>query len=267
MTYLGDRTVEDCLWVGDRQTAEELLQAYSRTVGLFHRLGREALPAIDAARRSRGYTPDQFWPPFAREDEALKTGYVEHGDAPIESLGPELRRVVAETFWDEATATLIQWDCWPGNAMQMRGHTPLIDLENSMQADPLLDVASWHLCFPAAPLRSPWAAALPAHVVTEMDRTYEAATGESIDTRRLALACASRMQFELTASGGRKLISGQLPQRVRLLYAVRLEATAELCRNASVLPTLAASMAAIAAKARGTDLVDAHLNTYPALQT
>ena len=99
-----------------------------------------------------------------------------------------------------------------------------------------------------------------------MDDAYADASGKPIDPRALAFGVASRMLFEVTASGAQKLAAGTLDRRIRLLYARRLETAAEVLRRAAVLPTLADAMLAMAARARGVDLANAELSAYPALR-
>ena len=135
-----------------------------------------------------------------------------------------------------------------------------------MVAAPLVDVSSWHLSFPAAPLRSPMPAAIPDAIVALMDRAYAQASGREVDSRDLAFGVASRMLFELTASGAQKLMNGTLDDRIRLLYSIRLDKAAELLQRASVLPTLAAAMTTISKKARGGANELPVLAPYPAFR-
>ena len=265
MEYVGDTSVEDLLHGGHREEAEQALVGYASAIGRLHRAGSEAIGALRQRREAHGYPDNRFWPAFARDPQA--SGLATYTNASPELVTSEIKSVVAKTFADpHERRTLVQWDSWPGNSIVRAEQTVLVDLENSMSGDPFIDVASWHLLFPAAPHRLPLPGGIPAQLVTQMDAAYADASGQEIDLRALAFGVASRMLFEVTASGAQKLAAGTLDPRIRLLYARRLETAAEALRRAAVLPTLTDAMLAMAARARGVDLANAELSTYPALR-
>ena len=265
MEYVGDTSVEDLLQGRPREDAERALVGYASAIGRLHRTGSEALGAVRRWREGRGYPDNRFWPPFARNPQA--SGLATYTSASADLVTAEINAVVAETFAEShERRTLVQWDNWPGNSIARAEQTVLVDLENTMSGDPFIDVASWHLFFPAAPHRLPLPGGIPAQLVTQMDAAYADASGQEIDLRALAFGVASRMLFEVTASGAQKLAAGTLDRRIRLLYACRLETAAEALHRAAVLPTLTDAMLAMAARARGVDLANAELSTYPALR-
>jgi len=265
MEYVGDTSVEDLIQGGQARKAESALLGYASAIGRLHRAGSEALGALRLRREASGYLDSRFWPPFARDRRA--PALATYTSASAELVTSEITAVVAETFADEREGrTLIQWDSWPGNAIARGEQTFLVDLENSMSGDPFIDVASWHLLFPAAPHRLPLPGGIPAQLVTRMDAAYANASGQEIDPRALAFGVASRMLFEVTASGAQKLAVGTLDRRIRLLYACRLETAAELLGRAAVLPALRDAMSAMAARARGVDLANEEPPPYPALR-
>jgi len=266
MEALDGSTVEDVIRGNDREEAARGLVAYANAIGLLHLVGRDAALAIGRAREERGYDQSRFWPPFARDPRGAAARLAAFTDAPRDPLADEIAYVVARTFEAPgADATLIQWDCWPGNAIGPQDRVVLVDLENSMFGAALVDVSSWHLAFPPAPLVLPLAGLIPDELIRRMDRAYVEASGREITTQDLAPAVASRMLFELTAPSAPKLMSGSLDAGIRALYAFRLMRASELVRQASVLPVLASTMVNIAAKARPSDPATAQPLPYPAL--
>ena len=265
MEYVGDRSVEDALQGETREDAERSLVAYASAIGRLHRAGGEAVGTLSQLREVRGYSDSSFWPPFARDAQA--SGLAAYASASPELVTSEISEVVAETFADpRGRRTLIQWDSWPGNSIARGEQTFLVDLENSMTGDPFVDVASWHLLFPAAPHRLPLPGVIPLELVQRMDRAYTEASGQKILPRPLAFGIASRMLFEVTAAGAQKLAAGTLDHRIRLLYACRLEKAADVLDRATVLPALMDAMSTMAAKARGVDLAGTELAPYPAFR-
>jgi hypothetical protein len=265
MEYVGDTSIEDLIQSEQARDAEPALVGYASAIGRLHRAGSEVLGALRLRREAGGYPDNRFWPPFARDRQA--SGLSAYASATPEVVTSEVNAVVAETFADAHKGrTLIQWDSWPGNSIARGAQTFLVDLENSMSGDPFIDIASWHLLFPAAPHRLPLPGRIPAQRVTRMDAAYANASGQEIDSRALAFGVASRMLFEVTASGAQKLAAGTLDRSIRLLYACRLEAAVELLGRAAVLPALRDAMSVMAARARGVDLAHAEILAYPALR-
>jgi hypothetical protein len=265
MEYVGDTSIEDLIQGREARPAESALLGYASAIGRLHRAGSGVLRALQLRREASGYPDSRSWPPFARDRQA--SGLATYTSASAELVTSEITAVVAETFAGEHEGrTLIQWDSWPGNSIARGEQTFLVDLENSMSGNPSIDVASWHLLFPAAPHRLPLPGGIPAQLVTRMDAAYANANGQEIDPRALAFGVASRMLFEVTASGAQKLAAGTLDRRIRLLYACRLEIAAEVLGRAAVLPALRDAMSAMAARARGVDLANAEIPAYPALR-
>jgi hypothetical protein len=117
---------------------------------------------------------------------------------------------------------------------------------NPVPANALLDVSSWDLAFPAAPLRAPFAAALPADMMDQMDEAYQRTAGRDISADRLAVAIAGRMLFELTASSAPRLLYDLIGTPIATLYELRLRRAASMLRAADVLPEFAAAMEQLA---------------------
>ncbi len=257
--------VEEVIRGTDRGLAVQQLVAYARAVGVFQDASRGCSAAIGAVREARGFAPSAFWPPFVRELEAASERLAALSDTPFDLLRREIAEVIERTFEPVEDGPLIHWDTWPGNAIALRDRVVLVDLENTMRGAGLVDLCSWHLAFPAAPLRLPFAAPLPEQVIAAMDRAYAHATGRPMTVDDLAYASASRMLFELTAPSAWKLTSGTLDDRVRALYMFRLMRAADYLQRAEVLATLAAAMLSVASKTRRATHTVEPLQMYPAL--
>jgi hypothetical protein len=166
MEWLAGPTVEEVIRGTDRHDAERRLVAYARAIGLLHAKGRHALAEITTARQERGFAPRDFWPPFARDPHGAALKLSTFSASPLAELADEMVEVVDRTYGAPLDdATVVQWDNWPGNAVALPDRIVLVDLENAMYGSPLLDVSSWHLAFPAAPLRLPMASRVSIDLV------------------------------------------------------------------------------------------------------
>ena len=260
-------TVEEVLRGGAPGGADRWLVAYARAMGILHSAAAGAVAAIRRVREERGHTESSFWPPFARDVRASAEKLAAFSETPADELAREMAEIVQRTYEAPgADGTLIQWDSWPGNAIAGRDKVVIVDLENSMNGSGLIDVSSWHLAFPAAPLRAPFAGPIPDRLIKQMDGAYEQARGRRTNAANLAFAVACRMLFELTAPSVRRLASGTLDDRIRALYAFRLERAASVLRRAGVLPVLTDAMQSVAAKAKPTTASGDHLQPYAAVR-
>lgn len=262
MDFVDGPSVEDMIRGSDRDLALRHLVSYARAIRTLHRIGRSVVSNVAQAREGRGHPAMEFWPPFARDARAAVARLTASTDAPSDRLTEEVGEVVERAFQNVGNAaTLIQWDNWPGNSVAASDKVILVDLENAMRGDGLLDVSSWHLAFPPAPLRLPLADALPDAVVAAMDQEYQDASGLTVEEQSLAFAMAARMLYELTTPSAPKLVAGTLDPRIQVLYAYRLRRAAATLERAAVLPALGTLMSEVAARVTSGE---ARVGVYPA---
>jgi len=248
MTEADGVPVENVIRSQERDTARLALAGYAGAIGLLHSVSREAVDGITSGRQEAGFREDDFLPPFARDPRESSRRVADLTGRSADALVIELRDVIAEGFAGDSLDTLIQWDTWPGNAIAAPDAVTLTDFEHALRGNALLDVSSWHLAFPAAPLRAPFAAQLPAVVMDEMDEAYQRTAGREITAERLAVAIAGRMLFELTASSAPRLLADLIATPIATLYELRLRRAASTLRAADVLPEFAAAMEQLASQ-------------------
>lgn len=160
MTEATGVAVENVIRLEKRDSARLAMVRYASAIGLLHRVSREAVDRITSARRDAGFREDEFLPPFARDPRDSARRVAELIGWSADTLTVELRDVIAESFASNSANALIQWDTWPGNAIAGPDAVTLIDFEDALRGNAVLDVCSWHLAFPAAPLRVPFSCAI-----------------------------------------------------------------------------------------------------------
>jgi len=239
-------SVENAIRTQERDAGRLVMARYASAIGRLHSLTRGVVNGIASERQQDGFAEKVFLPPFARDPDDAAHRVAQLVGQSSDALVVELRDVIAESFWSASANTLIQWDTWPGNAIAASDATTLIDFEDAVRGNALLDVSSWHLAFPAAPLRIPFAAQLPADVMNEMDAAYESAVGRTIDAERLAVAIAGRMLFEVTAPSAPRLFNDLAGTPIAALYLLRVRHAASVLRTADLLPELATVMEQLA---------------------
>jgi hypothetical protein len=239
-------SVESVIRTQERDAGRLAMTRYAGAIGLLHAVTRGAVDRITSERRQEGFVEEDFLPPFARDPDEAAGRVAKLVGRPSDALVVELRDVIAESFESASADTLVQWDTWPGNAIAASDATTLIDFEQGLRGNALLDVSSWHLAFPAAPLRLPFAAQLPADVIDEMDTAYESAVCREIDGDRLAVAIAGRILFEVTAPSAPRLLNDLVGTPIVALYLLRARQAASMLRTADLLPELASVMEQLA---------------------
>ena len=239
-------SIENVIRTQERGAGRSAMARYASAIGLLHSVSRGLVDRITNERQQDGFAEEDFLPPFARDPGDAARRVAKLVGRASDALVVELRDVIGESFRSASADTLIQWDTWPGNAIATSDAVTIVDFEHGLRGNALLDVSSWHLAFPAAPLRTPFAAQLPADVIDEMDAAYESAVGREINAERLAVVTAGRMLFEVTAPSAPRLLNDLVGTTIVALYLLRARQAASMLRAAELLPELASVMEQLA---------------------